>query len=470
MRRTLTFVFMVIVILTVIPAQASMVSDPGDYLQEKHRTFYRAHSEVGVTLGLPIEWSDYTADCFKYWEEKDVIYAGSTIQLDILIKYGDVLKAQRFRVFASDPSAVLKTTDKEGAKSQKELEFAGLRDEGEYYGRYARINLDTTNYTPGIYFLYIATPKMDKYHLWGEESIKFVIAPPLPEMVEKLKGGSEETLKKWGLESYPTLQEVAGQVDSVYSCFSIYFADGGRMNNVQITGSPEIGRYLGVITAGELVGVVRIDSVEGNVVRSNSDSRFLQKLQGRERDFQLPWMIRVEVYSTKQSRLLTAEEQKNLETHPDSKDPQSPVFGLRNAVLEMGTAPSPVYHLDHPYVKNTSADIWRQYQNWTASKHTYIMAPQEAYVPCAKAREVRCVRLSAGGIPVIKNMVADREEVTYQGLWGGLAYIIGQRVRRPDRINVSASAKAPTKIDIDVSQEQQQQQQQQQDQSVAIDP
>jgi hypothetical protein len=114
-----------------------------------------------------------------------------------------------------------------------------------------------------------------------------------------------------------------------------------------------------------------------------------------------------------------------------------------------------VVHLNEPFKKNTSLDYQQMYQNWTAAKHTYVLAPTESYVPEVKAKQLRVVRLGPGGIPIVKVDEATVSRVDSPGLWSGLSYIIGQRVHRPDRTSVSNNssntATAPTTNNVDVN-------------------
>lgn len=468
MRRTLTFLLVtIIVILAVIPAQASWVSE---MLFGRHREYTAAGITYAIDEYVPTAWVKDEALSTRYWKEGAPVFSGTVLRIGVLLNTGSE-DGRRFAICVTDPNMVV--GDYSGQPNFKsdlnKDRLGGLRILGTFAGKYGQVDFPTTGFEPGTYFLYTYVLKGRKYEKFSEQAVTIQIAPSLERMIPALQNEPEEVLRQWGLESYPTLQDVVSQVDSVYSSFSIYFADGGKMNNVQINSSPEVGRFLGVFTADELVGVVSVDGLQDGIVRSNSDSRFLQKVQGREGSLKLQWVVKVRVYTEKViNRPMTAEQYKNWMSFPDSSDPNSSVFGLRNAMKEMFDAN--MVHLNEPYKKNTSVHYWQMYQG-RVPEYTWSKAPEEeAYVPCAKAREIRCVRLGPGGIPVVKVEESTITRIDTQGWAAGLFYVIGQRVHRPDRINVSATAKAPTSIDIAVSQQQQQEQQQQQDQSVAVDP
>lgn len=468
MRRTLSItVVTIIAILAVIPAQASWVSE---MLWGRHREYTTAGITYAVDEKIPARWSSDSVLSTRYWKEGAPVFSGTVLRIGVLLNTGTA-DGRKFAICVSDPNCVV--GDLSGRENfdynMKKDSLGGLRILGTFGGKYGVVDYDTTSVEPGTIFLYTYALKGRKYEKFSEQAIMIPIAPPLEEVLPAMRNEPEEVLRQWGLESYPTLEEVVGSVDSTPSRFNVYFADGGKLSDVDIAGKPSIGRYLGVFTSGELTGVARVDSIEGETIRSNSKSQFLTSLTGRESQLRVAWVVKVRVYTEKVvNRSMTPEQYKNWMSFPDSSDPNSSVFGLRNAVREMYDAG--MVHLNEPYKKNTSLHYWQMYQG-RVPEYTWSKAPeQEAYVPCAKMREVRCVRLAPGGIPVIKLNEAKISKLDTQGLWPGVAYIIGQRVHRPDRIDIKNTANAPTNVDIDMSQSQQQQQQQQQDQSVAIDP
>lgn len=434
MRRTLIFLFVIIAVLAVIPAQASWVSE---ILFGRHREYTAAGITYAVDEYIPARWANDSALSVRYWKEGAPVFAGTVLRIGVLLNTGSE-DGRIFAICITDPDAVVGATNSRNVKFDLNKDRqGGLRTLGTFVGKYGVAELDTTGFQPGTYFLYSYAVKSRKSWKFSEQAIAIQIAPPLEEVLPAMQNASEEVLRAWGLESYPTLQDIVGRVDSTASCFSVYFADGGRMNDVQIEGSPQVGRYLGVFTSDELAGVVRVDGLSDGVVQSSSSSRFLQKLSSRESDLRLHWVVKTQVYSTKGDCQMTAEQYRNLMTFPDDCRPGSPTFGLRNMVKEMFEAG--VVHLNQPFQKNTSLDYQQMYQNWTAKKHTWTVAPIEAYIPYEKTRQVRCVRLGPGGVPIVKIAEATVDHQYTPGLWNGLAYIIGQRIQRPSNISVRST-------------------------------
>lgn len=459
MRSTLrTLLLTAIVIAMAAPAQASWLSS---MLFGRHYERVEPGITISVDEYFPPEWDASSELSFRYHKETDKVFAGTVLKIGAFITTNSDADA-KFAIRITDEKMM--NSDLSG-----KLNFRlpardgidGLRTLGTFRGKYGSVELDTSDIGPGTKYLYVMVIKRGKYQKFSEKGMALLFAPPLTKVSKSLENASEATLRDWGLESYPTLEEVVGKRDDSAARFDVKFADGGKIPSVTMPGRPEIGRLLGVFTKETLAGVARIDSFDGRVVRSNSSSKFLQSLQGCERELQLAWVVQAEVYSTKGNRQMTKQQYCNLMTYPDGPV-GSATFGLRNMVKEMFEAG--VVHLNAPFKKNTSLDYQQMYQNWTAQKHTYVLAPTEAYVPEHRMREVRVVRLSAGGVPVVKVDAATKTRVDTQGLWGGVAYIIGQRVRRPDRIDVKNGNT------ISVSQSQQQQQEQQQQQDVAVDP
>lgn len=438
MRRTLISVFVtIIVIVAMVPAQASWVSE---MLFGRHREYTAAGITYAVDEIVPATWVKDEALYVRYWKEGAPVFAGTHLRIGVLLTTGSE-DGRRFAVCMTDPGRVVGNYSGE-ADFRSDLnrdKNGGLRILGTFVGKYGLCELNTTGMAPGTYFLYAYALNDRKAWKFSEQAVAIQIAPSLERMIPAMQDEPEEVLRAWGLESYPTLREVVGEMDSVPATFDVRFADGGKMTKVRMSGRPGKGRYLGVYTDGVLIGVVKVDSIDGNVVQTSSSSKFLAGLRGRERELRADWVVKVQIYTEKViNRPMTAAQYKNWMSFPDSSDSNSSVFGLRNAVKEMYDAG--MVHLNEPYRKGMSVHYWQMYQG-RVPEYTWSKAPEEeAYVPVAKAREVRCVRFSPSGIPVVKIEESKISRLDTQGLFGGIAYIVGQAVRRPDRVNVSANA------------------------------
>ncbi|MFA6492986.1 MAG: hypothetical protein WCV58_02545 [Patescibacteria group bacterium] len=402
---------------------------------------------------IPAAWVKDSVLSTRYWKEGAPVFAGTVLRIGVLLTTGSE-DGRRFAICVTDPGKVVGNLSGE-ADFESDLnkdKNGGLRVLGTFVGKYGLVELNTYDLEPGTYFLYSYALNSRKAWKFSENAIAIQIAPSLSEMIPALQNEPDEILKTWGLASYPTLEEVVGQRDQSSAFFDISFADGGKMSSVKMPGRPSVGRILGVFTDDELLGIAKIDSISDGVVRSSSSSKFLHNVQGRESQLKAAWVIRTEVYSTKGNRDITLKQHQNLMTFPDGPV-GSATFGLQNMVYEMFQAG--VVHLNEPFKKNTSLDYQQMYQNWTAAKHTYVLAPTESYVPEVKAKQLRVVRLGPGGIPIVKVDEATVSRVDSPGLWSGLSYIIGQRVHRPDRTSVSNNssntATAPTTNNVDVN-------------------
>lgn len=94
-------------------------------------------------------------------------------------------------------------------------------------------------------------------------------------------------------------------------------------------------------------------------------------------------VVTAEVHSYVPSRGLTAQDLEFLATVPNSSDPSSPVYGLRDAVRQLRQAGVCDLPAGGVYIENTSADYWRMYQVWTAPYRVQIPIPEvpRLYIP-----------------------------------------------------------------------------------------
>ncbi len=481
MRRTLSFLFVVLFVIVTLPAQGSWVSE---MLFGRHREYHEAGITYAVDEKIPARWMNDSALSTRYWREGAPVFAGTVLEISVILNTG-TQDGRIFAICASNRDCVVgDLSGRENFKYDLNRDrLGGLQILGTFVGKYGIVELDTTSIEPGTVFLYTFALKSRKYEKFSEKVIAIRIAPPLEEVLPAMQYESEEVLRAWGLESYLTLEEVVGAPDCTPSRFDILFSDGGQMSDVRISGKPSIGRYMGVYKKASFpenqIAIIKVKSVDGSNIGGEivpthgaKTSKDLYKaLNGCEDRARLEWLYRIDIYSTGECRDLTSKEREYLDTFPEDGPVGSPTYGLRNAVMEMATAEKAVVHLTRKYIPNTSADYWRMYQVWTASKHAFVLAPTEAYVPESKMREVRVVRLAPGGVPVVKIEPSEVTKLDTDGLWRGVAIIIGQRVRRPNRINVlSESTATGGSATATATQWQEQQQEQQQEQAVTIDP
>lgn len=423
-RCTLMFVIL-LVLVSAFAAQASVASAPMDYIQGKTRTIIRPDADIGITVFYPKEWAKYTSLGMKFWQQNDIIYADCIVQLDILAKYGDQ-KAQRFRVFVTDPGLSVpysRETDRDRVRQRRnakewdpEDDFAGLRDLGEYKGRYARVQFSTTGSEPGFIYAYLAIPQRDKYHLFGEPTVAIPIAPTLPEVAVAMENANDEELSQWGLKAV-TLQEVIASEKDEKAVFDLYCSDGSVFERVRpVSGSaPHTGKILAFYSDGYQYAPFVITKVEGNRVYTSATSRFMSGV-----DYQTlvpEWVVEAAV-SGKSGIKLDTEQQRNLLTYPEE---------LREPMRQMAQTVSPVKHLRTPFKKGDSARVWADYQLFCKQHKTYTTAPT-AYVPVSRAKEVRVILLVSGGRPFVMLGNPERTEVTYKGLFS-----FGVILRNPDR-------------------------------------
>ena len=449
----------------------------------RHREYHEAGITYAVDEMIPARWANDSALSVRYWEEGAPVFAGTILKISVILNTG-TQDGSIFAICASNRDCVVgDLSGRENFKYDLNRDrLGGLQILGTFVGKYGIVELDTTSIEPGTVFLYTFVLKSRKYEKFSEKVIAIRIAPPLEEVLPAMQNEPEEVLREWGLESYPTLEEVMGPPDCTPSRFNILLEGGYKMTDVRISGKPSIGRCMGVYRKASFpenqVGIIKVKSVDSNNIDgeiipipngAKTTKDLYKAINGCEDQVRLEWVYRIEVYSTKGNIQMSDEQYRNWMTFPDSGDLSSAVYGLRNMVKEMFEAG--VVHLNAPFSKNTSMDYQQMYQNWTGNKHAYVLAPTEAYVPESKIRECRVVRLAPGGIPVIKIEPAQVSKLDTDGLWRGVAIIIGQRVRRPDRINVSSESTATGgSATATATQWQQQQQEQQQQQAVTIDP
>lgn len=422
-----------IVALTPTTSEASWVSELILGVQREYR-------EAGIIYSIdefiPEEWlSDSTLN-FRYNQPDKPIFRGTELHIGVTLTTGSP-DGRKFAICITDPKSVVgDTSGRENWNLPKNTNLGGMKILGTFVGKYGYVEFNTAGLNVGTTYLFVYALKGSKYEKYSEQMIPLRIAPSLPKMVRAMKDAPEPVLAAWGLESYKTLEEFVGPSRLQNCTFDVRFADGGYVNGLYMSGAPTTGRFLGVYDNNNLLGVFSIDEFDGKTVRSMTKSNFITRARGTIR---CAYVVRSRVYSVKGQRELTPEERENLKTYPDSTDPRNPVYGLRNAVCEMATSPTSVKHLT-PYVKNSSADIWRQYQVWTAEKESWMAVPETDCLVLEKSmREFRVVRLSAGGIPVIKLDEAKVSVVNTPGVSGlvsGLLYVAGQAARRPSTTNV----------------------------------
>ncbi|MCL5407461.1 MAG: hypothetical protein M1429_03130 [Patescibacteria group bacterium] len=471
MRRTLISTFITfIVILTVIPAQASWVSE---MLFGRHSEYRMAGITYAVDEKIPAMWAKDSVLSTRYWKEGAPIFAGTILRIGVLLTTGSE-DGRTFAICVSDPSMVIGdySGDPKAKLPKDQNGLGGLKVLGTFKGKYGFVEWNTSQLEPGTIFLYTYALKGRKYEKFSEQAIVLQIAPPLSEMIPALQNEPDEVLRQWGLEAYPTLEEMVGQRDQSSACFDINFADGGKMSSVRIAGRPEIGRLLGVRDNDKFLGMVRIDNVEDGVVRSSSSSQFLRYLRGRESELRLDWVVQVQTgIDVKAS---------DLDRRPWNAIPvKTTVFIEPDDIVRQGKVPWLNEHnfLAYSHRSRGSGDQTDFIRAGNFAREVRIgsgghmevikcgnrvlmleveieqdikipqakcIKEQYLYVPEYKAKECRVLRLGPGGIPIVKVDEAETSRIDTQGLWAGFAYILGQAVHKPDRTNVNNSATAPT--------------------------
>lgn len=456
MRSTLKIVIlaaMVAVVLTGSTAQASILSD---LFWGRHREYVDPGINIAVDEYLPQEWANHSDLMFRYHSDENRIFAGTTLEVGVLVTTKDIDDAE-FAICISDPDMAI--ADRSGKlnwdlKSRKDT-IGGLSVLGTFRGKFGNVSIDTYRMRPGTKFLYVCVRKDGKYQNFGERPMVLRICPPLPEMIGALQNASDEVLKSWGLEALQQAEQVMAPVDRRPARFDILFADGGKLRDVRIAGVPEVGRVLGVFSKVALEGIVRVDGLSGNTVSTSTRSDFLRGIAPA--DMTVAWVVKVRKHAdSSPRRQLTATQERNLATYPEV---------VRGMMWEMATTSSgaitksdgsviltdSVTHLAGPFVPNTSGQIQLAYQVWTSQHEHWVPGPQEPeqWMPVAYTQYARVIKLSGSRTT---RLVIDEAKITTSdrpGLFPGVAFIIGQAVRRPARVNVSNTANAPTCVDID---------------------
>lgn len=462
--RTLIIVIAVAVAISAAPARATMFGQLGEIFFGRHREFVTPSITFGIDEHLPAEWKDNARLDTRYWSGQTPVFQGTVLKIGVFVTSGKAA-ADEFFVYRTAPERAIQYGDRQ---KRPETEIGGLHFFDAFTGRYGQVTWDTTDTGPGTYFLWVYVKKNRRLQRFSETAVAIHIAPPLLEVTEALADAPEPVLAAWGLESYPTLAQVTGAGDSAPAKFTLVFKDGSELRGVSVAGRPAVGRVLGVFTQSALLGVLRISQVKGKSVYTDANPKILDLIHD-PKAVRVAWVVKARVYSDGPARELDAEEKKVLATFPDSDDPTSSVFGLRNAVAEMATALHPVVHLKslRRYIPNTAANYWRMYQVWTASKSTWTLAPQDVFVPEAVANKMCCVRLAAGGVPVIKINPATATVEIRPGLTTGAGILLGAIFHRPDRTTISASATGGSATGGNATATQSQQQQQEQGVDIA---
>lgn len=477
MRSTLIVCLFVAIVLTVAaPVHASWVSE---MLFGRHREFVEPGITIGIDEYFPSKWEKHSDLSFRYHKENDKIFAGTQLEIGALITSGSPADA-KFAICITDEQSI--NGDLSGNLNfrlpERKGQIGGMRVLGTFRGKYGKVELKTADINPGTHYLYVFCIKRGKYQKFSEKGMALLFAPPLDEMIETLKDAPDETLKDWGLTSYQTLDGYVGERDTKATEFDIKFRDGGFIRGLEIPGRPTVGRLLGILTPDCLIGVIRVDSIDNGVVNSNSSSKFFHEYRGHEDELSAKWVIQVKTGETVHASELGTNQSitTTVFVEPDDivRQGKIPWLNKRNFIIysrsrrgdqndfvRKGNFDREVRVANgHMYVKkcgNVGLMLEVEVERSITTSSSTSVA-EYAYVPETEAKKCRVIRLSAGGTPVIQVELGKKSRYDTAGLFNGIAYIIGQRIRRPDRTN----------IDIDVSQSQQQQQQQQQE--VAVDP
>jgi len=374
---------------------------------------------------------------FRYNNQGVPVIPGNQLRLDILIRTG-AMDERKFRVYRTDEARTLRT-DQPLPKNRACNEIGGMEYLGEFQGLAATLRVDTNTWEPGstvsvaIYVL-----KKDKYQPFGDGVVSFQVGPRIEDLLAAMKDASDETLKAWGLESY-TYEESFQTDVSNKTHLRIHCADGWSAT-FPVMGRPKPGRYLGFFSDERLEGVVQISRVDGDTVYTESNSGFLRAFGDNPHGLTAAWVVWAEVHSTKGDRQLDAEQLRNLATYPDD-GPGTPTNGVRNMAMEMAQSPTGVKHLRQPYSVNSSARVQADYQLWTAEKHTFVVAPQDMWVPEVAVRKVKAIRL-ASGIPGLTIASTTIERISHPGIANAIGMVLAMAVRHPDRISLANNSKS----------------------------
>ena len=409
-----------------------------------------AGTDIDIEKWYPADWVENPAFQQAVLDPSKPIFQGTRLKIHVTIKTKDKENGRVFFLAVSNPNKV-KTV---GPKTKKtDNPFGGmdiLNPNGEpFIGRYGYAEYDTNAATLGIHKLVVYVKKYSGHQPYTEsEPVTINIVAPLPQVLPAMKGQSDETLAQWGLQRTKTVREVSTnkrviEPKSPVCDYTLYFADNGKMN-VHPVGKAEEGMYLGFYNKEELIGVVQICKVNGGNIRTDAVSDFLKDYRGRENELTAWWSIRTSKFALSGAkRVLDAEQMKNLCTYPDFLQPM---------MAEMATVPQKkvasltgktslsdaVVHLRAPFAKNSSADYQRLYQDWTSQHEHWFPMPQiqqlyqEAWVPEVVSETVECISLAPSATPIVIGQLASETKETSFGIWGGLAYIIGQKAGKPE--------------------------------------
>lgn len=464
MKRTLSIsLILIAIIVMALPAHASWLSA---LLFGRHTEYHMPGITYSIDEKLPAEWKDNAALDTRYWNGQTPIFQKTLLDIGVLIESGTASERE-FRIYVTDPTKAIPL----GAKLPKkrpESEIGGLRLLGEFRGKYGKVSLDTTDIEPGSIFLYAYVKQGRRYEKFGEQALSLRIAPPLEVVVTALKDAPDETLKEWGLESYPTVKEITRMTtklipdeDTAPVKFDVLFKDGGKMEGVQIAGRPQVGRVLGIFSMDALLVPARVTQINNNTIYVDVVSDCLRPYAGRENEILLAWVVKVYKYQLTGKKALDAEQQRNLMTYPDGP-PGSETFGMRNMMVDMATLvpdgplynsegkeilPDTIVHLRAPFAKNSSAMyqlaaqvMYGQHEHWVTApyqptENSPKMKMVESYVPEIVTETIRCVRLAAGGVPVVKVDEATSQVCFTPGLSTGAGILLGELFHKPNNTN-----------------------------------
>jgi len=439
-RRTLIYM---VVALFAIAAGAASASKLSVMLYGENYILRTPSTQAAVAEIYSDEAAKHASMAFRYNNSGYPVIPGNQLRLDLLIRTG-AMDERQFRVYRTDATRTLRTDqpDQPLPKDRPKTEIGGMEYLGEFQGLAATLWVDTNTWEPGsTVSVVIYVLKKDKYQPFGDGIFSFQVGPTIGDLLKAMKGASDETLKAWGLESY-TYEESFQTDVSNRTHLQIQFADGSS-TKITVMGKPKPGRYLGFFSDSRQEGVIQVSRVEGDTVYTNSSARFLQSFRGHESDLTPAWVVWAEVHSTKGERELDAEQRRNLATYPDD-GPGTPTNGVRNMALEMAQSPTGVKHLRAPYAKNTSARVQADYQLWTAEKHTFVVAPQEMWVPEVAVRQVKAIRLSSG-MPGLKIEAPVLQQVSHPGIANAMGAVLAMAVRHPDKISLSNDSRSNSK-------------------------
>ncbi len=462
-KRTLSiWLVTIIAILAVMPVGASGLSNLVGNVKAMFWGVTKFYSTPKANFRVTERLSKDSSNCpeldFVYWNGQKPFYGDSILDIGILIKSGTPT-SKKFRAYITDSTKVINISNEKRAKKDK-WDFGGLRLLDGFEGKYGFVSLDAKTLTPGDYDIYVAVEKDGNYENFGEDSIPIRIGYPLDKTIGALQNAPDEILAQWGLVA--TYEDVVQSDTSSKASFRLEI--DGQVRPINVWGKPRIGRFLGFFSDYAREAVAEITDIQGETVSARwvENGRNISAFKPGE--LTPAWVVWGEVHSTKGDAPLTAEQEENLKTYPSIE---------RGMILEMAQSPTGVKHLKEKYRKGMSRKIMEDYQNWTAMKHDWTLAPTEMWMPEQVIKKLRVIRVGSG-VPAIAIHSAAIETVNRAGFGNGIMGIFAQMARRPDRFNLSAEAYAESSSKAEQwqsqSQWQQQDQNQNQDQSVQIDP